>query len=411
VTRETRIFSLDRVIAGFCFLLPAVLVLSSQSVVVLLVVAALLGLVAAWREGRLPGGLLAGSFDRPLLGLALLVLAWAAVTLFWTPVPERALPTLGRLAALTLAGLLLVDLGRRLEPEARERAGRWLLLGFALGIALFLFERLNDNWLHYLVAEPKKGRSVLSFLNRGATGLALLIWPITALLYRKGLSHWALILPPAFFGLLFFYESQAAELGLLIGFPLLLLALASRRLANLALLGTLIGGLLAAPVLVSLAFRPDAFEAGIVEYSAQHRLYIWKYAAERIAERPLLGWGFDSSADIPAKGEISFFDGKKPIPLHPHNGALQIWLELGGIGTILSAAFLLLLARRSAGLGARGSGIDGPAAQALLLSGFAIACVSYGLWQNQWIAGLFASGLVAVATRGPARRGAPGNEA
>ena len=40
--------------------------------------------------------------------------------------------------------------------------------------------------------------------------------------------------------------------------------------------------------------RADAFKD-----SAGHRLEIWHFAGQRIAERPLLGWGLDASRAIP----------------------------------------------------------------------------------------------------------------
>ena len=85
--------------------------------------------------------------------------------------------------------------------------------------------------------------------------------------------------------------------------------------------------------------------------SALHRMLIWDFTAERIAERPLLGWGMEASRTVPGgrgQPEAAALDRMRVtdpgqrrwfaephvqiLPLHPHNGALQLWLELGAVG-------------------------------------------------------------------------------
>ena len=83
--------------------------------------------------------------------------------------------------------------------------------------------------------------------------------------------------------------------------------------------------------------------------SAGHRLLIWSFAGDRIAERPLIGWGLDASRAIPG-GDDPIRPGESWMPLHPHNAALQLWLELGVPGAVL---FALLAALALARLAAR----------------------------------------------------------
>ena len=68
--------------------------------------------------------------------------------------------------------------------------------------------------------------------------------------------------------------------------------------------------------------------ADAVKLSAGHRLWIWSFAGDRIAERPLTGWGLDASRSIPG-GKDPIRPGETWLPLHPHNASLQLWLELG----------------------------------------------------------------------------------
>ena len=93
--------------------------------------------------------------------------------------------------------------------------------------------------------------------------------------------------------------------------------------------------------------------------SAAHRLLIWDFVILRIAERPLLGWGMEASRSLPGHATTppggpgplrpgwrrdARLAGRRAelLPLHPHNGALQLRLELGWPGVLLAA----LLARR-----------------------------------------------------------------
>ena len=80
-------------------------------------------------------------------------------------------------------------------------------------------------------------------------------------------------------------------------------------------------------------------DADTFKTSVGHRLLIWDFAGKRIAERPLLGWGLDASRAIPGGKELIRPDQKR-LPLHPHDAALQVWLELGLPGAVLFALLL-----------------------------------------------------------------------
>jgi O-antigen ligase len=130
--------------------------------------------------------------------------------------------------------------------------------------------------------------------------------------------------------------------------------------------------------------------------SAHHRMMIWRFTAQRVAERPVFGWGFDSSRSIPGREE-SLGKGEPALPLHPHNAALQWWLELGLPGALIGAIFLTVLV---AGIARHLPGrAEVAAGQGLLVAATVVANVSYGVWQGWWIGALALSAafLAAVA--------------
>jgi len=137
-------------------------------------------------------------------------------------------------------------------------------------------------------------------------------------------------------------------------------------------------------------------EAPWIKYSGIHRLLIWRFAADRLAERPLLGWGMDASRAIPG-GKTDFNDrlptlhypgGAEALPLHPHDAALQLQLELGLPGLVLGLGIVVFVVYR-VGWRAELSAHERAAALALCGSALIVALLSFGIWQAWWQATLW----------------------
>jgi len=108
-------------------------------------------------------------------------------------------------------------------------------------------------------------------------------------------------------------------------------------------------------------------------------------------ERPVIGYGMNSARTMSDKttrirDDIRGDYGER-LPLHPHNFALQIWLELGAVGALLfTAAFVFLfwhltnltVSKREAVIFVGQFVISG----ALLSS-------SFGIWQSWFLASLW----------------------
>jgi len=73
----------------------------------------------------------------------------------------------------------------------------------------------------------------------------------------------------------------------------------------------------------------------------------------------------------------------EPIPLHPHNVVLQIWLELGIAGAIFLATLLFFLIKSI--FGENLTKRDRFAGIGILVTIFSINLISYGAWQNWWL--------------------------
>jgi hypothetical protein len=387
---HARLRAPETAFVALAFLLPPLAVLAPKGVVVLLLAGAALALLGFWLR-REPWPALP---RRPLIALGLLLL-WCALAATWSFDVGRALRLVLRLAALFAAGAALHLLANALGAGARRRVAGALSLGLALGLLVMLEERLfGFPLLDLLRGEAASAYHALSRLNRGATALAILCWPVAAVLWHRGAGVRALVLPAGLFAGLFLFESSAALLGLACGLALAAVGLTARRLARPLLILALLGGLLAGPLVASGLYAAGASEATWLQSTARHRVHVWNFTAERIAERPLIGWGLDAARDIPDSGATPYGGKTRNMPSHPHNGALQIFLELGLVGAGLSAALLILLIGRleHAPPAVRLCGL------AMAATAFAVALTAYGMWQSQWIALLLAASVMVPAT-------------
>jgi O-antigen ligase len=157
---------------------------------------------------------------------------------------------------------------------------------------------------------------------------------------------------------------------------------------------------LASPLLPSAVPPPAEIKERVsaLPYSGYHRLIIWEFTAKRIGERPVLGWGFNSSPSIP--GRDTRPDNKNyALPLHPHNAALQWWLELGAVGALVGAGLIGWL---FAAIGrAHADAVEKAMYLGLVSTAITICSLGFGIWQSWWLAGLWLSGVFMAAARQP----------
>ena len=76
-----------------------------------------------------------------------------------------------------------------------------------------------------------------------------------------------------------------------------------------------------------------------------HRQYIWGFSLNKFFNKPLLGYGPDTSNFIEGSQEIigSNYTGTMPyIPSHPHNFIIEILLDTGLIGLLSFTIFNLI---------------------------------------------------------------------
>ena len=121
-----------------------------------------------------------------------------------------------------------------------------------------------------------------------------------------------------------------------------------------------------------------------------HRLVIWSFTSEQIYDDFFLGKGIYSSRKIGETNKINLkqLNGLdnyySAIPLHPHNNALQIWLELGLVGIFLYIILLITLWKRII-FEKNTTKFKAALLSGTILSIFIINQSSFGLWQTWWL--------------------------
>jgi exopolysaccharide production protein ExoQ len=349
----------------------------------------------------------------PALILILFILL-ALASAGWSTDIAVTLDKVPRLALICAAGWIVIAAAGTLDGSARRVFGRMLVAGVVITLFALLFERATAGALLRL-----SGQKFVDFnlvfvaYNRGVTFFVLAVWGAGLVLCRRRWAAAGLIVAALAACLL--HTSGGAVAGLLIGSIAFVAARVMPRQAPVLIAVVATAYIAAAPFLHMSLFSPHALhfdgprsaeedrQSRFFSRSAYHRLLIWNFAAKRALERPVLGWGFRTSRAVPG-GKAYLDSSEQALPLHPHNGIIQIWLELGAAGAILAAVFAIGLMRavRRWPIGDAGT----EAACALFAAGFTIICVSYGLWQSWWLASLFFGAAFLIAARGPANPGA-----
>jgi O-antigen ligase len=289
--------------------------------------------------------------------------------------------------------------GDRATQAQRRILALALAGGMAVGLILLSVETAFDFPLYRAVmgsSDPRLADMVEA--KRSVDALPLLAWPDALALARLGKTWLAVVLLAVFTVASFKWTASSATLAMLASLVLLGLAFLSVKAVRRALMGaTILAFLLIVPFAI-VAYDAGSTTAGFLKHSAQHRFEIWHFAAEKILERPLFGYGFNSSRHIPNGTAVSAFlePGKPIIPLHPHDGFLQIWLELGAVGAVLSAIALLATLRATAKWPDRSSRFALPGYAAALI----VAGLAFGIWQTWWMATL-AFSAIAFTTLAP----------
>ena len=333
--------------------------------------------------------------QRPTAVFLLLLLIWAAMSTAWSPYhPSKP----GNNTALKLAAQLplywaVICAGWRAAPRLKTLGLKVLAWGAALFGVLLFIEFATDvqvyDYLHIHYLGPIRHDISQAHIAHSSFVLAV-IWPLAlAAAVKTRITPWVAV--PAVAGLLAAavrFGADAPVLAVLLALMVGFAAWCWPRATPRALAGLGVVYLLAAPAVVWAVRASGRYGAiqDAIPLSWSERMGFWSHTVDWIRNHPLRGWGLDASR--------MFGPG---IVLHPHDDALQLWLELGLVGVLLAAGVwwttVSRLARPERDIGA--VAVTASASVYLLFG-----ALNFGVWQEWWLA-LAALIAVVAALMGP----------
>lgn len=242
----------------------------------------------------------------------------------------------------------------------------------------------------------------LYHLNRTASQLAILIWPLWLVLDRRfgpvAAAAGVILAAAALSGL----DPDTPLFTVVAGAVFLALAYLAPRIAQALMIAGILTVAVAIPLypLILPVIDGALSSLNVTDFTLRHRFAIWDFAATRTMEQPILGWGLGASRDVPGADGIAtqLGRGAETLPLHPHNALLQMWLELGLPGILLTLiAVVAILAKISRYVSGRK---ELAMALTVIFSATLIAELSYGVWQSWWLVFLWVLAALTIAIAG-----------
>ncbi len=227
---------------------------------------------------------------------------------------------------------------RSFKDEQALRVFRWFIYVLTALAVVQLLEAISHFGLRQMlsakVSHSRDNMLIVGFANTNCA-LLMMFWPLVMVQMARGRPVTIVVTAVALVAAAFASDTNAHLLALAAStavffavkyWPRALKAIAPERvMAVLSLI----------PMLLFPAIIYELMQSGLAQKiktdllpSWAARIDIWTFAVSRALEKPIWGWGYEASRQ---------FDPM--IPNHPHDMALQAWLELGIPGLLLLATF------------------------------------------------------------------------
>jgi len=355
---------------------------------------------------------------------AMAIPLYGAISSLWSITPKVSIKMSVIICGTIIIGMLLANNSILRDSRDKILFEKWFIAGGLIGFTLLFVENLSNAGLSRFAYELfGLNRDITlvnqfgpSIFNPGMSAASLYLWPLGLILFRK--CSKVVFIPVVGFCFLgiFLGVPTAPILALFVGLATMIITgLANRFGPKLLVFATALYTLLT-PAIPNLLPDPTNPQSSLSRYyglSEIHRYMIWNTTYNHIKDKPIFGHGLDSTRALYShEDKITTqvdmkVTGKKhkifaePIPLHPHNAFLQVWLELGVVGAGLLAFFLVKIL--SLVQKVTRNHWEAAVCYGVFASGLTISSLSYGIWQSWWLGSLFLAGaFMAVTIQGSA---------
>lgn len=318
---------------------------------------------------------------------------WCLITCIWAPNALSSYLILCKVFVMILSAVFLTtnfsQNTKAVEFISCIRAP--IYIGICSAILVFFIETYSNGLftkLFILTTNDTDKVFQTHFLDRGCAILTVMTWFCIYLLIDEGKRVHAFILYIIVLLVLILSDSLASCLAFICsGMVFAILIISKMRLWKV-IFGSLILVLLSTPY-VAYKEEPDYLSK---EYcssvpSAAHRLFIWSFVSNKIIEKPILGYGFNSSRYLSEGKTVQYGEYEFGLlPLHPHNNILQVFLETGVIGYLLYIICIIQM------VAAIFTSYDEKQIHqvsvmvASVVSYLCIGMISFSVWQLWWVA-------------------------
>jgi len=341
---------------------------------------------------------------------AVLFLIWVGLSFLWSPYdnPEQLPKTLIGIPLYILFAYRVGSLQGRWKSRVETSI---IFLAIALGLVL-LSEAITDGTVTRSFKVTAEDVSQIDMdtirvyvyrsLGHAAVPLILLAGPAAMIAWREGGPVIGGIILVIAGCVAFSFETEVNAAAFVLASLAAMLAYLWPRTVISVLFGALAGAFIVLPLIMPglISALPDSFREAL-PLSWLWRLEIWSFAGELVQEKLWFGHGLDASRVLNGEMNLAGYNIER-LPHHPHNAALQVWLETGLVGSLLLAYTLVAIGGRIA-MSPRLSKLQAVAIAWVLIVYVSLIFFSYGVWQ-EWHQAAVALAATAVFFLGAKRR-------
>ncbi len=304
----------------------------------------------------------------------------------WSFDSEYVLDKAFRVFVILFSGFLLWNASEFIYSGTRkiENFAKYYPLAVFLCCVAVFIEIISDFPL-YKILHGLDYNSHINPSNMNRSVVALLILSVPAFFFcyfnKNIILAFALLL-----SLLFLFavtQSQSAQMAFVIGCIIAIMPLANKWIRYL-LAFSVVFLLVFAPWIAIWMFSnlPDITSnyGFFREGYAADRMEIWNFVSNYALNNPLYGYGLEATRLVEEfDTDKKYFAGVSV--LHPHNFAIQIWMEYGALGVFIFSAIILYLFKE---IGKLPNNIN-KIYMILFFVVLSISATGYGMWQSWWL--------------------------